>query len=102
MRIQTVFAGSRYLVPMLVGQLLVAILVAVSMVLLIVPGIILSLGLLYWSYLVVDKQLGPVEAIKASWDLSKGHKMNSLLFVRISAVVDAVAGFVFCCVGGFL
>jgi uncharacterized membrane protein len=99
--LDTVFKGSRYFVSLLLGQLLLALVVALGMVLLIVPGIILALGLLFWSYLIVDKHLAPIEAMKASWALTMGHKMNLAVFGILSFLVG-LGGLLACCVGVLL
>ncbi len=46
---------------------------AVAFLLLIVPGIILLPRLIFAPYLLVDKKLGPLEAMSKSWEISKGH-----------------------------
>lgn len=65
----------------MLGQLLVGLAVLVGFILLVVPGIILMLGLLFSSYLIVDKGRGPIEAMKESWRITDGHKWQLLGFV---------------------
>lgn len=67
------------------GQLLVAVVVLVGLVLLIVPGIIAAMGLMFSSYLIIDKERGPIEAFKESWHLTKGHKWQ--LFLLVLAII---------------
>lgn len=64
----------------LVGQAFVGFVVIIGLILLIVPGIIAAMGLMFSSYLIVDKGRGPVEAFKASWAMTKGHKWELFLF----------------------
>jgi uncharacterized membrane protein len=58
--------------------ILVAVCVVVGFILLIVPGIILSLALIFALYVVIEKKMGPVEAVKESMRLTKGHRLNLL------------------------
>ena len=72
--IKEVFAGFRenYLNVILAGLLSVAIIIA-GFFLLIIPGIIFACKLAFVPYLVMDKNLDPVEAVKASWRMTYGH-----------------------------
>ena len=63
------------------AQVIVGLAVVLGLVLLIVPGIMLALGLMFTSYLVIDKKRGPIEALKESWRITKGHKWQLFLFV---------------------
>ena len=69
-------------------SLINGIIVVLGFILLIVPGIILSIKLQYSTYLVVDKNMGVIESIKKSWEMTKGVKMNlfllDLLFIGIN------------------
>lgn len=55
--------------------------ILIGFVLLIVPGIIAMLALMFTSYLVVDRSLAPIEALKESARITKGNRMNLFLFV---------------------
>jgi uncharacterized membrane protein len=65
----------------LVGQIAVGLGVLIGFVLLIVPGVMLALGWMFSSYLIIDKGRGPLEAMKESWAMTKGHKWQLLLLV---------------------
>ncbi len=65
----------------LLGQIVVGFIVIVGLLLLIVPGIIAALGLMLTPYLIIDKGMQPIEAIKESWRVTKGHRMQLFLFV---------------------
>ena len=73
------------------AQLLSMLVLVVGFLLLIVPGIILSIRLLFVLMLVVDKHMGPVEAIKESMRITKGHFWHLLGFSLVSALI-CIAG----------
>jgi hypothetical protein len=60
-------------------KILTGIIVVIGLVLLIVPGIIAALALIFATYLVIDKNLGPIEAIKESVRITKGHRWQLFL-----------------------
>ena len=74
------------------------VIVFVGFILLIIPGIILAVRLQYATYLIVDKNLGPIEALKTSWKLTRGNTWNLFFFgillglINILGVVCLVVG----------
>ena len=60
-------------------RILTIIIVLVGLILLIVPGIIAALALMFATYVVVDRGFGPIEAIKESVRLTKGHRWELFL-----------------------
>ncbi len=66
-------------VNFILGSLLLGVIVLAGFILLIVPGIILGIRLQFAPYLIVDKKLGPVEAIKKSWAMTQGSFWNLFL-----------------------
>ncbi len=82
----------------LVVKILTGIIVIVGLVLLIVPGIIAALALIFATYLVIDRNLGPIEALKESMRLTKGHRWN-LFLLALSLILLNVLGAIALLVG---
>lgn len=70
------------------SYLLYSIIVVVGLLLLVIPGIIFAIKFMFYSYLVVDKQLGPVEAIRHSSLITQGEKVNLILFGLLLGIVN--------------
>jgi len=54
--------------------------VAFGLVLLIIPGIYLALKYQFYGYLIVDKGMGPIKALKESGRITDGAKKDLLIF----------------------
>ncbi|VVB64462.1 Uncharacterised protein [uncultured archaeon] len=74
------FSAYRLLLNYLVGSIVYGIMVAIGFVFLIVPGVYLAVKYQFYDYLIVDKGMGPIEAIKRSGVLTEGVKWNLVLF----------------------
>ncbi|MFO0680045.1 MAG: hypothetical protein U0169_26220 [Polyangiaceae bacterium] len=72
--------------------------VVIGMLFLIVPGLILALGLAFAPYFAVDAKLGPIEALKASWEATNGQKAKVFLFGLVGVGITFV-GLIACLVG---
>ena len=55
------------------ANILVGVIVGVGFVLLIIPGIIFACKLAFTPYLVVDRKMEVIEAVKESWRMTSGH-----------------------------
>ncbi|MEC8382609.1 MAG: hypothetical protein VXZ96_19945 [Myxococcota bacterium] len=67
----------------------------------IVPGIIISIGLTFSLYLVVDQKKSAIDALKESWALTNGAKMNLFIWFIVCALIG-LAGLLACFVGLFV
>ena len=73
------FAKKYWVVSFLVG-LLTGLAIFVGLILLVIPGIIASIGLMFYREVCADNPMKkPTEIVKMSWNMTKGHKMD--LFV---------------------
>ena len=96
-----VFSGGRYMVPYLVALIVYTIAVSIGTLLCLVPGAILVVGLSFHGCLIVDQGLGGVDALKKSWEMTKGHRLNIFLF-NILGFFVVVAGGLACGLGALL
>jgi len=88
----------RLIVPLLFTNLLAGLCVIAGFLLLIVPGVIIGLGFYFVMHVVVDKNLRYVDALKASWRITRGYKVELLLLGLLCAGV-MLLGALACCVG---
>jgi len=64
--------------------LLMSVLIGIGTALLVIPGIIAAVRLAWVPYLVIDERLGAVEAIKASWERTRGYGMTIFILWLIA------------------
>ena len=76
--------------PYLGATVLTAIIVVVGLILLIVPGVIAAMMLLFVKFIVVDRKMGPIDALKESARMTKGHRMSLFLLVLAIAVINII------------
>lgn len=67
----------------------------------IIPGVILTYGFMFVHFMVMDKNIGYVDALKASWRLTDGYKVQLFIFSLLAALLN-FAGLLACCVGVFV
>ncbi len=91
-------AVASFFLPLLIVTVVAAVGIGFGFVLLIVPGIILALGWFFVTQIVVDKNVGYVDALRASWRLTKGYKWDLLVFAILCALLNFV-GVLACGVG---
>jgi hypothetical protein len=53
--------------------IVLGIILGISLLLLVIPFFFVMPRLIFTPYFVIDKNMGPIEAIRASWEASKGH-----------------------------
>ncbi|NOU58587.1 hypothetical protein [Marinifilum caeruleilacunae] len=70
---EEILSGFKKYIVVILSHLLVIGIVGFGFVLLIIPGIYLLCKLVFVPYLVMDKKVDPIQAIKLSFYLSKGY-----------------------------
>lgn len=78
------------------ANLLTMIFVVIGLFLLIVPGFIVAIRLSFVSYLIIDKKLPAMDAIKQSWEMTKGHSWTIFGMILL-AILIVIAGII--CLG---
>jgi uncharacterized membrane protein len=64
----------------LAASVLAGLATIIGLILLIVPGIIIGIMVAFTTYVVIDTGMGPIEAMKHSAELTKGHRWHLLRF----------------------
>jgi hypothetical protein len=76
----TLFSGFDRYLPMLVARLLCTLAIMLGSLFFIVPGIILMCVLSLTGYFIVDRNMGAIEAMKASAEATRGHRISIFVF----------------------
>lgn len=84
------FNGYPQLLNFVAASIIYAILVGVGTILFIIPGIIFGVKYHFYSYLIVDKNMGPLEALKKSGEITKGNKWQLFLLGLACLLVNIV------------
>ena len=99
--IQDLFSKKHLFFKYIFSNTLVAILTLIGFLFFIIPGIILAVRLQFYGYFIVENEVGPIDAIKKSWNLTKGSFWNLFLFgllsggIQILGIVALLIGLVF-------
>lgn len=92
------FSGGKWLLPLTGAYLLYLLVVVVGFLLLIVPGVILGLMFSQFWFLIVDRDMGVLEAFKTSRAITSGNKL--MLFVLYLTIFPlSLAGLCTCGIG---
>jgi uncharacterized membrane protein len=87
--------------PYLGATLLISIGVLFGFAFCILPGIFLAICWMFTGLAILDRGMGPVDAMSHSWHLSEGHRWDLLLFSLLIVGVNLL-GLLACCVGVFI
>lgn len=72
----------------LFSSILYGLIVLGGMILLIIPGIIWAIKFQFFTYFIVDKELGPIEALKRSSAITKGAKWDLFFFGLLLGLIN--------------
>jgi uncharacterized membrane protein len=93
-----IFKNGHHLIQFIAAHILYGFIVTIGIILLIIPGIIWAIQFCFFPLLIIDKNLNPVEALKASSRLTQGYKWQLLNFFLILFMINAV-GFILIGIG---
>jgi len=96
LEIRDMFEAFKNYVNVVLANLLAGAIIVIGLVLLIVPGIICACKLAFVPYLVVDRKMEAIEAVRESWRMTGGHAWK-VFFMGVLAVLVAIAGLI--CLG---
>lgn len=93
-----IFGGSKYFWKFIGASILYILIILAGYLLLIIPGIIWQYKYGMFSYLLIDKGMSPMEAIKESGRLMDGNKWK-LFFLQLLMIPVIILGVIFFGIG---
>ncbi len=84
-----------------VANIVVGVIVVLGIFMLIVPGIIFACRLAFVPYLVVDREMDVMEALRVSWDMTRGYGWQ-IFFMGFLAFFIVILGLICLFVGVFI
>lgn len=91
--VKDMFLSFENYLNVVLAHLLVGAIIGIGIFLLVVPGIVFACKLAFVKYLVMDKKMDPVEAVKESWRMTKGNTWDIFL-IGLLAIPTAIAGLI--------
>jgi len=79
----------------LVASILYCIMVVLGLILFIFPGIYLALKFQFFRFLVVEKGMGPIEALRDSGRMAKGNIWNLFKLISVLAAINLLGALIF-------
>jgi uncharacterized membrane protein len=86
-RVQDMFFAYQSFGNILLANVLVILIVGAGFIMLIVPGIIFACKLSFVPYLVMDEKMEAVDAVRKSWNMTKGYTGTIFLMGIVSFFV---------------
>ena len=84
----------------MLANLLSTFIILIGFIFLIIPGIIFAIKLAFVPYLVMDKQMKAMDAIKASWNMTTGYGWQ-IFFMGLLSFFIVIGGLILLVVGIF-
>jgi len=91
--IKDMFEAFRNYWNAVLANVLVGAIIIIGFALLIIPGIIFACKLAFTPYLVVDRKMEVIEAVRESWRMTNGHAWKVFL-IGLLAIPISIAGLI--------
>jgi uncharacterized membrane protein len=99
-KLNDLFSCAHLLWRFILASIIYFFIVLGGFILLIVPGIIWGIKYQYYTYLIIDKNMKPMEAIKKSGEITAGNKWNLFVFGLLLSLINLL-GFICLFIGLF-
>ena len=83
------------------ASIVVVVIVIIGLIMLIFPGIIFAVRLAFVQYLIIDRKMEALEAIKKSWEMTSGHGWH-IFWMALLAIPIFIAGLILLFFGVFI
>ena len=99
--VQDMFEAFKNYWNAVLAYIIVGAIVFIGLLFLIVPGVIFACKLAFTPYLIIDKKMEVIEAIRTSWNMTNGHALEVFL-IGLLGIPICIAGLICFLVGIFI
>jgi len=96
-----IFAGGRFLLSIVLCGILTQIIVMLGFILLIIPGFIFAMMLIQAQLLIIDRNLGVIDAMSTSRDVMVGNKLTVFALFLVTGIIGLLLALITCGLGYF-
>lgn len=93
--LRNIFDGEDRFVPFVLSTILSGLFVFIGLIAFILPGLYIAMRLSLTKIFVVDKHVGPLEAISLSWNATRGQTWQIFGFVIVTVLVNLLGALAF-------
>jgi len=92
---QDLFGQYKKFIPYILATILYSLMIGLGFIFFIIPGIYLALKYQFYTYCIIDKNMGPIEALKASGKITKNQewRLLGLAFLQMGVVLLGLLAF---------
>jgi lipoprotein-releasing system permease protein len=90
-RLRDVFSGVRFVLPLLGFEIIAGLAATFGLVALVVPIIVIRIGWWLAVPLLIDRNLGVIEAVEESWRMTRGSRLRLFVLASILFVLQLAA-----------
>jgi len=101
LQIRDLFAFTRNYWNTVLANILATFIIGIGFVLLVIPGIVFACKLVFVPYLVIDRKMEAISAIRESWRMTDGFALN-IFYMGLLAILLGIAGIIVFFVGSII
>ncbi|MBF0344757.1 MAG: hypothetical protein HQL06_11065 [Nitrospirae bacterium] len=90
MKFEELLANMQLTFKVLITNLLLIIIITIGMLLLVIPGIFLTVRFSFSIFLIIDKDIAIIESIKRSYRITKGNTWKLLLLLFPPSIINSL------------
>jgi len=94
-KLDDLLSSFNILLPFVAASILYGLIVFAGFILLVVPGIVWGVRFSLYPYFIVDRNMGPVQALKASAQATTGEKWHLFLFGILLGLINLAGALCF-------
>ena len=94
-RLEDLFVVPAHWISYLIAGIIFGIVVGFGFLLLVIPGLYMLTRWFFFGYAIVDRGADATQSLGASWDLTRGHVLETFLFIVVLILLNIIGAIFF-------